>query len=274
MTKVFSGKKGPTAFRILAAVLVACLSFFVLMPASTSEERHAPLVEYLDSKKAEVMEMTALSTVASVAISAIPDDTASPIATQLAELSDYFLIILCAIYLERFLVSIIGFASFGVILPAACAFYIFFTLTKNQTFKSFAVKSALLAAALYLIIPSSVSLAGTIEKRNSETIQEVVASTHLTLDDIKEESADENDSAIKKFFTGISDDITAGITYAKEILNHFVDAIAILLITSCAIPILIAVLFFILTKMILRIEIQPKSVKLVEKPKAIPAHEK
>ena len=47
------------------------------------------------------MKLTAASTAASAAVSALPGDTGSAIAEKLADLTSDFLIVLCAIMLEK-----------------------------------------------------------------------------------------------------------------------------------------------------------------------------
>ena len=77
-------------------------------------------IESLEKKQETVLELTAASTAASVAITLLPGDAATPIADKLADLSGYFLIVLCAIFLEKYLLTIMAGAAFRVLLPLAC----------------------------------------------------------------------------------------------------------------------------------------------------------
>lgn len=70
------------------------------------------------------MKLTAASTAASAAVSALPGDTGSAIAEKLADLTSDFLIVLCAIMLEKYLLTITGYAVFRFILPAVCVLLI------------------------------------------------------------------------------------------------------------------------------------------------------
>ena len=88
--------------QILLAILpivIAILSFFVIAGVTSNVEFNAKTIQSLDEKKTTVMELTAASTAASAAITLIPGDVGTPIADKLADLSGYFLIVLCAIYL-------------------------------------------------------------------------------------------------------------------------------------------------------------------------------
>lgn len=62
---------------------------------------NAHAIQSLDDKKTTALELTAAATAASAAITLIPGDIGTPIADKLADLSSYFLIVVCAIYLEN-----------------------------------------------------------------------------------------------------------------------------------------------------------------------------
>ena len=99
--------------KVAVPLVVALISIFVLSKYATSTKFHEETIKALDAKKETVMELTAASTAASAAITLIPGDTATPIAEQIADLSSYFLIVICAIYLEKYLLTITGFGAFN-----------------------------------------------------------------------------------------------------------------------------------------------------------------
>ena len=55
-----------------------------------------------------VLKLTASSTAASAGITAIPGDAGTPIAEKLADFSEYGILILCVLYAEKYLLSILG----------------------------------------------------------------------------------------------------------------------------------------------------------------------
>ena len=99
---------------ITAAVLllVAILSITVVGKYVSAPENHQKTIASLDDKKQTVMELTAASTVTSALITLLPGDTATPIAEKMADVSGYLLVVLCAIYLEKYLVTITGYVAF------------------------------------------------------------------------------------------------------------------------------------------------------------------
>ena len=58
------------------------------------------------------MKLTAASTAASVAISALPSDTGDAVSKKLMDLNSKFLIVLCAVMLEKYLLTITGFCLY------------------------------------------------------------------------------------------------------------------------------------------------------------------
>lgn len=106
--------------KMVLPLVAALISVLFLAKYAASPEFHVNSIQTLDDKKTTVMELTAASTAASAAITLLPGDAATPIADKLADLSGYFLIVLCAILLEKYLLTITGFATFNLLVPAAC----------------------------------------------------------------------------------------------------------------------------------------------------------
>ena len=53
----------------------------------------------------------------------LPDDMGSAISDKLMDLSGYFLIVLSALYLEKYLLTDYGYATFAVLIPLACVLF-------------------------------------------------------------------------------------------------------------------------------------------------------
>ena len=102
----------------LAALLVlaALLSIFAVGKRASDPAYHQASIDALAEKQGTVLELTAASTAASAAITLLPGDTATPIAEKLADLSGYFLIVLCAIFLEKYLLTITSCVSFTILI--------------------------------------------------------------------------------------------------------------------------------------------------------------
>ena len=246
--------------KIVIAVSIACLSMFIVAPKCSSVSFHSNTIESLDEKKVTVMELAAASTAASAALSAIPGDATTPIAEKLADLSGSFLIVLSAIYLEKYLVTITGYASFGILIPLACFLFILNIFLKKLSIQTILYKVSIFAIALFLVIPTSVKVSNMIEETYNTSIQETLEGAKDTTDKIQEESNKSNG-----IFSGIVNGIT-NITKAVETtLNNFIEAFAVMLVTSCLIPILVLLFFVWLVKIIIGIEINVPMKAVIKK---------
>lgn len=269
----------------LIPIVIALLSFFVIARFTSSTEFNAKTIQSLDDKKTTVMELTAASTAASAAITLIPGDVGTPIANKLADLSSYFLIVLSAIYLEKYLVTITGYAAFKMLVPIACVFFSGYLLWRKEILRVVAQKFLLFGLAVYLVIPASVKVADMIETTYASSIESTIETAKQTTDEIEsetgesgqvddkssnEKSQSDSDSDSKEnaggFFSGLFNKVQEGVSTAtanvENVLNNFIEALAILLVTSCLIPILVLIFFVWLVKMLLGLNIDiPTSVR-------------
>ena len=269
----------------LIPIVIALLSFFVIARFTSSTEFNAKTIQSLDDKKTTVMELAAASTAASAAITLIPGDVGTPIANKLADLSSYFLIVFSAIYLEKYLVTITGYAAFKILVPIACVFFSGYLLWRKEILRVVAQKFLLFGLAVYLVIPASVKVADMIETTYASSIESTIETAKQTTDEIEsetgesgqvddkssnEKSQSDSDSDSKEnaggFFSGLFNKVQEGVSTAtanvENVLNNSIEALAILLVTSCLIPILVLIFFVWLVKMLLGLNIDiPTSVR-------------
>ena len=255
---------------VVIAIAIAIFSFFYLGKKYSDPKTYSEIISILDDKKANVMGLTASTSAASIAITIIPDDIGTPIANQLADLSGYLLIILTVIYLEKYLLTVIGFGVFKVIVPVACILFAIYQFKPNNfSLKKVSIKIGVFGIALMLLIPTSVTISHMIDQTYEQSINETLDSTNQTIE-IEEQSQEEQKQDLKwyeKIYNAFSDAVedvketvtssTSGaIEKAKNMLSNFIEATAVMIVTSCVIPILTVLVFLSLTKMILGIEIQ------------------
>ena len=100
---------------VAAAAVVALVSFFVLGKHFSQPQAYGSVIASLDAKKDTVMNLVGASTGSSAAITVLPGDVGTPIAEKLIDLSSDFMIVLAAIYLEKYLLTVLGFVSFRVL---------------------------------------------------------------------------------------------------------------------------------------------------------------
>ena len=254
----------------LAALLVlaALLSIFAVGKRASDPAYHQSSIDALAEKQETVLELTA----ASAAITLLPGDTATPIAEKLADLSGYFLIVLCAIFLEKYLLTITSYVSFTILIPAACALGIaaLFSEKLRAALGKLAWHLLLFALAIAFAIPAGVKVSSMIEDTYRASIEETIANAEQTTEDIQSDTSGEADESEKSGLSGLFSKVTEGITGAataaveqlKTVLNRFIEALAVMLVTSCLIPILVLLFFAWLVKLMLGIEPPPLRVKL------------
>ena len=155
-------------------LLIAILSVTVVGKYASAPENHQKTIASLDEKKQTVMELTAASTVTSALITLLPGDTATPIAEKMADVSGYLLIVLCAIYLEKYLVTITGYVAFTYLIPIACGMWILNLVFENVTVRKLAAKLAVFGVAIFLVVPASVKISDLIGDTYQAQIQETI----------------------------------------------------------------------------------------------------
>jgi len=236
-------------------IIIALVSIFVLTKYVTSASYNAKYVKSLDDKKTTVMELTAASTAASAAITLIPGDTATPIAEKLADLSTYFLLVLCAIFLEKYLLTITGYATFSFLIPIACGLYSINTFWKNETCRRVIVKLILFGMAIFMLVPASLKVSGLIETTYASSIDNTIESAKQTTDEIKESTEEDKNGIISWIASKVKGGVSAITTKAQDTLNNFIEALAVMLVTSCIIPVVVLLFFAWLIKVFLGINI-------------------
>ena len=293
---------------ITAAVLllVAILSITVVGKYVSAPENHQKTIASLDEKKQTVMELTAASTVTSALITLLPGDTATPIAEKMADVSGYLLVVLCAIYLEKYLVTITGYVAFTYLIPIACGLWIFNLIFANATVRKLAAKLAVFGLAISLVVPASVKISdligdtyqaqieATIEDakntqsilENSGVVDDDTNATETTRTDAAgtvtgnvQEKENNNSDSVSNIFDWAKDAISGAkdsvanvvenVTVSTEdlvqkvenSLNHFIEAVAVMIITSCVIPMLVLLLFFWMVKIVLDVDLSGVKIK-------------
>lgn len=165
------GELSPSARKALYVALLVIVALVFAFPVAGvmgSKETYRGSIEKLDAKAQTVTALVGTTTAASVAISAIPGDTGIPVADKLMDVAADFAIVLGAIYLEKYMLTIFGLAACRVVVPLACALGVGYVLVREDVtwragLRTSAVKLALLALALTLVVPASVQVSNMIE---------------------------------------------------------------------------------------------------------------
>lgn len=245
---------------MIALLLISLLSIFVVSKIVTQPDFNASTVQSLNDKEYLVMKLAAAAAAASTALSLIPGDASMPIANQIAELAPYFILILGSILLEKMLVSVVGYISFTYIIPFACVLGIFYLYTKKEVMRTLAIKLAIFGVILFIAIPSSIKVSDLIYNSYQTSIEQTVKTAEQNkeyIEEKKEDLSEEDQNWMDKvgdYLSNLTSKIGSGISEiikkGEDTLISFLDAIAIMIITSCVIPIGTILIFGLVIKIL------------------------
>lgn len=234
---------------VAALIVFALLSFFVLSDKASDAGSYSDTIAALDEKKATVMGFTATAATASTAIAMIPGDGSTPIANQIMEISEYLLIVVCFLVLEKSLLTVMGFFAFKILLPVACVLMVIHLLGGWLQPKVLALKLGVFALVIASIIPLSVQISDLIYEVNRNTVDQITEEIEM-LDATEPNEAENEEEEEQSWLDSFKDAVSGAVDKveevftnttedAKALLNKFVDAIALFLIAYCAIPVIV-----------------------------------
>jgi len=237
----------------VALVVIMLISIFGVAKLVTSPDFNASMIDTLDEKKATVLKVSLSAAATSTALSLLPGDVASPIANEIAELTTYFIIILGAILLEKMLLSVIGHVTFVYIIPLACILGVIYLYTKREVLKVLAIKMTIFGLVLFMAIPASIKVSELIyasyETQVAQTLQAAEANNAF-IEEQKNDLAEEDKNWFEKasdYLSNLTSKVGVGISSmikkGEETLSYMMDTIAVLIITSCVLPIVVILIF-------------------------------
>ena len=238
----------------IALIAIAVVSFFPIAERYTSPDRYTDYVVSIDEKTETVLKLMAASTVTSAGITAIPGDTATPIAEKLADFSEYFLLILCMLYAEKYLLTIIPYGVFKGLVPLACALFGVGLVWNGQVMRRQGFKLLLIAVALLLVIPLSVRTSDMIYNTYQDSIDTTIASAEALTEETEELAAAKDANMLDRILNRLSETTGGMVDKASTVLNRFVETLAVMIVTSCLIPILVLLCFLWIVKQLTGID--------------------
>lgn len=258
---------------VIILVVITLISIFGVSKIASSNEFHTKSIQALDEKKVVVLELTAATAATSTAIALVPGDATTPLANQILQLSSYLLIVVGAILLEKVLLTLTGYIAFTFLIPIACLLYGIYLFAKKDILRSLAIKLAVFGIVIFMVIPISIQISNLIEDTYQESINQTIEEAkNIENESEKENTNNESEEATgwnaftskaKEIVSDVGDNVSEWIHKGEKALSDFIDAIAILLITSCVIPILVLILFVWIVKIIFGISIPVKEIKKI-----------
>lgn len=312
--------------KIIIPLVIAILSFTLVSKYAESKEIHEKTIATLQTKQDTVLKLSAASATIAAGASLLLGERANAVSNKLLDLTGYFIIILCAVMLEKYLVTILGLASFKIIIPVACILFSLFTIIDKEAMRKLSLKLFAFALVAFLIIPISVGISNVIEKTYAEAnVESILDETEKLNDELNkisentennvvyeeditqnntDESSEISETAdnskeqqnifskigndFNNLFSNSKDKIIGTVVGAKDKvasavgnvvsivtekgkeliekltknLNKMIEAIAVMLVTTCVIPIAIIIFFIFIVKMIFSVDINIDTKKL------------
>ena len=244
---------------ILAAAII--LSCTVAANKYTDPTTFSHTIEVLDKNRTTVLGLTAASAAASAAVSALPDDIGSSIAAELSDCTSWFMMILGFLYLEKYLLTILGAAACYLLFPIGCGALLIHCFFPRNTLKHLGIKLVVFGFVVLLAIPSGVWVSDQINAIYDKSIELTVQSTDTVSDSLLEEITNENqeNSSVideaKTILSTIAGSTAKVIGQFKNVLNRFIEATAVMIVTTCLIPILVMLFFLWFAKTLFNIPV-------------------
>lgn len=238
---------------LVVSIAVSCLAFY--------PETFKVIVKNLEEKRNVAMAIAATASGVSLGMSLLPDDFASPLATEISKVSSYVLLAVCVLLLEKYMMTIFWFVAFALMIPLACVLKTVSLFNNSKTTRSYSGKFVAFALAIICIVPLSVGISAVIEKTQDISMEYAMQQVEDIESDLEEDS-----SFWEKVKTGVS-----GTTEKLKVkMNCFIDSIAVMIVTICGIPLLVFIFVFWMIKTLFALDISVPKIK----PKRINKKEK
>ena len=245
---MLSKKYAEPVRNILILVLIGVFSFFVVTSWLPDRDFIQDSLESVEESSNTVMKFSAATLSTSLAISALPDDFATPLADSLADMNIYFIAILVMLHFEQLLIRYGVKLAFAIAIPAACGIGILSILLKKDLLKGIAARVAVLGLAVALVVPCSTHITNYVAEDLTTYVENTIVDTEDGADKLNE--AMEGGTEEQTIFEKLSDLFQTAINDMSNLMSHFqntirkcMNSIAILILTNCLMPL---VNFFIL----------------------------
>ena len=245
---MLSKKYAEPVRNILILVLIGVFSFFVITSWLPDRGFIKDSIKSVEESSNTVMKFSAATLSTSLAISALPDDFATPLADSLADMNIYFIAILVMLHFEQLLIRYGVKLAFAIAIPVACGIGILSILLKKELLKGIAARVAVLGLAVALVVPCSTHITNYVAADLTAYVENTIADTEDGADKLNE--AMDGGTEEQTIFEKLSDLFQTAINDMSNLMSHFqntirkcMNSIAILILTNCLMPI---VNFFIL----------------------------
>lgn len=269
---------------IVLLIVAALVSEFALRPHFEQVETWGSTIEVIDAKKSNVLALTTSSLALSAAITAIPDDAGTPVAEQLSQLAGNLGIVLAVLYLEKYLLTILSFLSFGVLIPIVCVLFaislgIHGRLSTSHVLRVLGIRVLIVAAIAITVVPASVWVTQRVDETYQVSIAQEEAKAKAKAEEkaakeskSKSEQKQENKSFLDQLVDGaaqLGSALSSGVQSLTDSVitqaTNLIEGAIVMIVTSCLIPLLVLAAFLWMGHALLGIDVSAPTNYLVHR---------
>ena len=269
---VCANKKLQIGF-IVALVVLALLSGFVARPHFADTKTWDSTIEVIDQKKGNVLALMTSCVALSAGITALPGDTGTPVAEQLAQLSGNLGIVLAVLYLEKYLLTILWSVGLGILIPFALVLFaislgIHGRWSTSTVIRRVATRVLVVAIIGMVLVPASVWVSQKVDETYRVSIEQAqqkaadAADSDSSKASKKKTESTESKNVLEQLADGASGLVTSVTSGAKQMTDEIVqqvtdliEGVIVMIVTSCVIPLLVLAAFLWLGHTLLGIDI-------------------
>ena len=278
---VCANKKLQIGF-IVALVVLALLSGFVARPHFSDTKTWDSTIEVIDQKKGNVLALTTSCVALSAGITALPGDTGTPVAEQLAQLSGNLGIVLAVLYLEKYLLTILWSVGLGILIPFsfllfAASLGVHGRWSTSAVLRRVATRVLVVAVIGMALVPASVWVSQKVDETYRVSIEQAeekatdAAKTAEATENSgdtsskstkKKSEATESKNVLEQLTDGASSLVTSVTSGAKQMtdeivqqVTNLIEGVIVMIVTSCVIPLVVLVAFLWLGHVLLGIDV-------------------
>ena len=269
---------------IVLLIVAALVSEFALRPHFEQVETWGSTIEVIDAKKSNVLALTTSYLALSAAITAIPDDAGTPVAEQLSQLAGNLGIVLAVLYLEKYLLTILSFLSFGVLIPIVCVLFaislgIHGRLSTSRVLRVLGMRVLIVAAITITVVPASVWVTQRVDETYQVSIAQEEAKAKAKAEEkaakeskSKSEQKQENKSFLDQLVDGaaqLGSALSSGVQRLTDSVitqaTNLIEGAIVMIVTSCLIPLLVLAAFLWMGHALLGIDVSAPTSYLVHR---------
>ena len=257
---------------IVVLVVMALLSGFVARPHFADTKTWDSTIEVIDQKKGNVLALTTSCVALSAGITALPGDTGTPVAEQLAQLSGNLGIVLAVLYLEKYLLTILWSVGLGILIPFALVLFavslgVHGRWSTSAVLRRVATRVLVVAMIGMALVPASVWVSQKVDETYQVSIEQAEqkatsAAEASSSKNEKKSEAKTDKNVLEQLTEGASSLLTSVTDSAKSMTDEVVqqvtdliEGVIVMIVTSCVIPLLVLAAFLWLGHVLLRIDI-------------------